>query len=78
MGAADRAIWTRAQEDGLAIVTKDEDFHRLSILHGPPPKVIWIRLGNCSTEDVIRLLRSRSGEIGEFLEHEEAAFLALA
>ena len=24
---------------------KDEDFHRLTVLHGPPPKVIWIRLG---------------------------------
>jgi predicted nuclease of predicted toxin-antitoxin system len=40
--------------------------------------VIWIRLGNCSTDDIIRLLRSRRGEIGSFLEHEEAAFLALA
>ena len=74
MGAADSAIWTRA----LVIVTKDEDFHRLSVLYGPPPKVIWIRLGNCSTDDIIRLLRSRSGEIGNFLAHEEAAFLALA
>ena len=78
IGAADRAIWARAQEEGLAIVTKDEDFHRLSILHGPPPKVIWIRLGNCSTEDIIRLLRWRRVEIANFLEHEEAAFLALA
>jgi predicted nuclease of predicted toxin-antitoxin system len=78
MGAADRAIRARAGEDGLVIVTKDEDFHRLSTLHGPPPKVIWIRLGNCSTDDIIRLLRSRSGDIGSFLEHEEAAFLALA
>ena len=40
-------------------MTKDEDFHRLSVLHGPPPKVIWIRLGNCSTDEVIRLLRRR-------------------
>jgi predicted nuclease of predicted toxin-antitoxin system len=78
MGAADRAIWLRVQEDGLVIVTKDEDFHRLSVLHGPPPKVIWIRLGNCSTDEIVLLLRSRSGEIGNFRAQEEAAFLALA
>ena len=59
-------------------MTKDEDFHRLSVLHGPPPKVIWIRLGNCSTDEVARLLRMRHDEIETFVAHEEAAFLALA
>ena len=59
-------------------MTKDEDFHRLSVLLGPPPKVIWVRLGNCSTDDVIRLLRVRREEIEGFVAHEEAAFLALA
>jgi predicted nuclease of predicted toxin-antitoxin system len=60
------------------IVTKDEDFHRLSVLHGPPPKVVWVRSGNCSTDDVIRLLRSHRDDIERFVAHEEAAFLALA
>ena len=59
-------------------MTKDEDFHRLSVLLGPPPKVIWVRLGNCSTDDVFRLLRVRREEIEGFVAHEEAAFLALA
>ena len=72
------AIWQHAREKGLILVSKDEDFHRLSVLHGPPPKVIWVRLGNCSTEDVIRLLRERRGEVQAFLQHEEAGFLALA
>ena len=76
--APDRAIWVHARDHGLLIVTKDEDFHRLSVLHGPPPKVIWIRLGNCSTDEVIRLLQLRRNEIETFVAHEEAAFLALA
>jgi predicted nuclease of predicted toxin-antitoxin system len=75
---SDHAIWAHARDRGLVIVTKDEDFHRLSVLHGPPPKVIWIRLGNCSTDDVIRLLRMRRDEVDMFVTHEEAAFLALA
>ena len=28
------------------IVTKDEDFHHLSVLRGAPPKVVWLRTGN--------------------------------
>jgi predicted nuclease of predicted toxin-antitoxin system len=59
-------------------VSKDEDFHRLSVLFGFPPKVVWVRPGNCSTEDVTRLLRRRRDEIEEFAQHPEAGFLALA
>jgi predicted nuclease of predicted toxin-antitoxin system len=40
--------------------------------------VIWIRLGNCSTADIVRLLSERRNEIGRFAADEEAAFLALA
>jgi predicted nuclease of predicted toxin-antitoxin system len=77
MAARDRQIWMYAAENGLVLVTKDEDFHRLSVLHGAPPKVVWIGLGNCSTDDVARLLRARHREIVEFVEHPEATFLAL-
>jgi predicted nuclease of predicted toxin-antitoxin system len=77
-GASDLVIWQYARENGLILVSKDEDFHRLSVLLGSPPKVIWVRLGNCSTEDVIRLLRDSRDEIEAFLQHEEASFLALS
>jgi predicted nuclease of predicted toxin-antitoxin system len=73
----DRAIWAYAAANGFVLVTKDEDFHRLSVLLGAPPKVVWIGLGNCSTADVGRLLRTRHGEIVLFVEHPEATFLAL-
>jgi predicted nuclease of predicted toxin-antitoxin system len=75
--ARDRQIWMYAAANGFVLVTKDEDFHRLSVLHGSPPKVVWIGLGNCSTDDVIRLLRARHREIVQFVEHPEATFLAL-
>lgn len=54
-----RAIWAYARDHGFVIVSADEDLHRLSVFHGPPPKVIWIRLGNCSTDDVIPLTKVR-------------------
>jgi predicted nuclease of predicted toxin-antitoxin system len=77
-GASDFAIWQYARDHRLVLITKDEDFQRLSVLFGPPPKVIWLRIGNCATDDVIRLLRERHHDIEAFLQHEEAGFLSLA
>jgi len=76
-GAPDEAVWTAAAERDCVLVTKDEDFHRLSVLRGAPPKVIWLRLGNASTEDVARLLRERREDIRRFAGQDEATFLAL-
>lgn len=75
--ARDRAIWTFAAANSFVLVSRDEDFHRMSVLLGAPPKVIWIGLGNCSTADVADLLRARHGDILRFIEHPEATFLAL-
>jgi predicted nuclease of predicted toxin-antitoxin system len=36
-----------AGREGFLIVTKDADFSDLCLLRGFPPKVIWIRRGNC-------------------------------
>jgi predicted nuclease of predicted toxin-antitoxin system len=76
-GAHDSAVWLHAATNGLVLVTKDEDFHRLSVVHGFPPKVIWIRLGNCGTADVARLLRARVEHVMAFVADKEVAFLAL-
>lgn len=76
-GAPDEAIWRAAAERGCLLVTKDEDFHRLSVLRGAPPKVVWLRLGNCTTDDVARLLREQVDAMREFALHEEATYLEL-
>ncbi|MEX1257116.1 MAG: DUF5615 family PIN-like protein [Gemmatimonadota bacterium] len=76
-GAGDRAIWARAGAEDFVLVTKDEDFHRLSVMHGPPPRVILIRLGNCTTAEVAAILRARIAEIRALTEQAEVAFLAL-
>ena len=73
----DVAIWDYARDHDLTIVSKDADFHHLSFVHGPPPKVIWIRRGNCSTTDIAALLRSNRIGILAFGTEIESAFLAL-
>lgn len=77
-GAGDEVVWQRAIDLGCVLVTKDEDFHRLSVLKGAPPKVVWIRVGNCTTEDVADLLRERWSRIEEFVNDPVVALLELA
>lgn len=59
------------------LASKDEDFHRLSVLRGAPPKIVWIRLGNCTTEEVAALLRHHEAALRLFAHQDEATFLAL-
>jgi predicted nuclease of predicted toxin-antitoxin system len=66
-----------AAQHGFAIVSKDADFHERSFLLGQPPKVIWIRRGNCSTSEISSILRNNYGAVTEFEEDAEASFLAL-
>lgn len=59
------------------IVSKDEDFHQMAFLRSPPPKVVWVRLGNCTTGDVERAVRGQADRIESFVTNEEAAFLVI-
>jgi len=75
--ATDDAIWTLALPRGLTIVSKDADFHQRSFLFGHPPKVVWIRLGNCSTDDIATVLRRYHVEVLAFENDDTGSFLAL-
>lgn len=75
--ALDAEIWAYAIEHGYAIVSKDLDFAERALVQGPPPKVIWIRLGNCSTADVEALLRENDDALRSF-ETDDTPLLALA
>ena len=48
--AADSEIFFAARRANAVVVTKDSDFVRLLDRHGPPPRVLWITLGNTSNE----------------------------
>jgi predicted nuclease of predicted toxin-antitoxin system len=53
----DIEVWEYARKEDFLIVTKDADFSDLCLLRGFPPKVIWIRWGNCKTADIEEILR---------------------
>jgi predicted nuclease of predicted toxin-antitoxin system len=49
----------------------------MSFLFGAPPEVVWVRLGNCTTAEILALLRTRRAALQSFSEDPEAAFLVL-
>ncbi len=77
VGASDERVRELAIEHGCLLVSKDEDFHRLSVLRGAPPKVVWLRLGNCMTEAAAALLRRHKAALQSFADQDEATFLSL-
>ncbi|MEA5399123.1 DUF5615 family PIN-like protein [Synechococcus sp. BA-124 BA4] len=77
-GADDLAIWDRARLDGDLLVTKDEDFLRLSMSRGFPPKVICLAIGNAGNGATAGLLLDHIDAIEAFSSHPEAGFLVLS
>ena len=76
--ADDRAVWAYAAARHLAVVPKDADFQHLAAALGPPPKVIWLRVGNGPTREIEALLRSRAADIRTFLADPASALLELS
>jgi predicted nuclease of predicted toxin-antitoxin system len=76
--ADDSAVWEYAKLHGFTIVSKDTDFEQRALFHGHPPKVIWVRLGNCTTDAVATLLRVKHSEIAVFAADSTASFLAIS
>lgn len=67
----DREIWKYAKINDFTIVTFDTDFYDISLINGHPPKIIWIRAGNLSTNELINLLDHRKTQIQRFISSEE-------
>jgi predicted nuclease of predicted toxin-antitoxin system len=55
--ADDEVIWEYARTHGYCIVSQDADFAERSRLLGAPPKVIWLRGGNQTPQQVEATLR---------------------
>jgi predicted nuclease of predicted toxin-antitoxin system len=75
--ADDSAIWRYAKGHGFTIVSKDSDFQDRSVLHGHPPKHIWLRAGNCSSSEIENLLRAAFPIVKQFIEADDESYLVL-
>ena len=73
----DVVIWEYAEANDFAIVSKDADFHQRSLVYGHPPKVIYLRIGNSPTSEIVESLRVNFDIIVQFGESETESILVL-
>ncbi|MGV8092177.1 MAG: DUF5615 family PIN-like protein [Mangrovibacterium sp.] len=76
--ADDLNVWEFAKKQGFTIVTKDSDFNNLVSYFGLPPKVIWLRRGNCSTTVINDLLNKNLQTIEAFINDNENGILSIS
>jgi predicted nuclease of predicted toxin-antitoxin system len=77
LGAEDLLVWNYAADHDFLLTSKDTDFYERSLVFGAPPKIIWLRTGNCSVNETITLLRSQYIIIRHFSEDSISTFLPL-
>lgn len=75
--ADDIEIWDYARSHDYIIISKDTDFRDRSVIQASPPRVIWIRRGNCSTDTVEELLRVHYEKIESFAKDPDTDLLLL-
>ena len=69
--ADDREIFAQARSAGAFVMTKDRDFLHLLFEQGPPPHVIWLRVGNSSNQALQTvLLRTLKEAVASLREGE--------
>ena len=76
--ASDVAIWDWAKINGYVIVvSNDEDFRFLLERFGSPPKVILLKTGNKSTEQIATILRQNKSGIVDLAESNDTDLLEI-
>jgi predicted nuclease of predicted toxin-antitoxin system len=73
----DETVWEYAREHHFTVVSKDADFSEISMRLGYPPKLIWLRIRNWSSDEVETLIRSRYLSIVELRSATDRAILVL-
>ena len=51
--AQDSEIWEQAGRDGQVVVSKDDDFVFLADRARTGAQLVWVRLGNCRSRDLL-------------------------
>lgn len=75
--AADEALWAHARDAGFTIASKDSDFQNRGFVEGFPPKIVWLRVGNCSTAEIESLLKRHASDLERFECDQSSAVLIL-
>ena len=69
--ASDSAIWEYAGRVGAVVVTKDEDFAARRAVAQAGPQILWVRIGDTTTPQLLLRLGPRLAELMRVLESGE-------
>jgi predicted nuclease of predicted toxin-antitoxin system len=65
------------KKNNYCIVTFDNDFIDISVLKGFPPKIIWLRTGNTSTNFIAEKIIENKNLIHDFIQNSEHGYLEI-
>lgn len=68
---SDQELWKAARKEELVILTRDTDFFDRLMIEGPPPKVVWVRLGNLRRRELEMVLLELWPRIASLLEEAD-------
>nr|WP_315238089.1 DUF5615 family PIN-like protein [uncultured Flavobacterium sp.] len=75
--AKDIEIWEFARKNNYTILTHDDDFEKLLLLRGIPPKVIILKTFNQNTKQIAELLISKKEIIESFVSNNDLMILEI-
>ena len=75
--APDEFLWETAQRENLVIVTRDSDFADKCLQAETPPKIVWIRVGNCTTNELEALLRDHVDALEALATNADVSVLVI-
>ena len=73
----DTAIWEFARRAGFIVVSKDADLAEVTMQKGFPQKLVWLRIGNCTKNDIEQLLRNQQAAVSALADDPERGILSL-
>jgi predicted nuclease of predicted toxin-antitoxin system len=66
-----------AIDHNFVIATKDADFYEMNLVYGPPPQVLWLKIGNQSKSATIKALLENTALIEQALIQDSLAFVEI-
>ena len=73
----DLEIWNLQNKTTLPYLTHDDDFEKLLLLKGAPPKVIILKTFNKNTKQIAELLISKREIIESFISNQDLMILEI-
>jgi predicted nuclease of predicted toxin-antitoxin system len=64
-----------AKNNNFTVISKDSDFYQRALLYGHPPKLIWLRIGNCNRDILLRLITKYKEQIEDFSNNSDSILI---